>query len=972
MPNFWPYFDLASYGRMPVGSPIRYTYDGQVIQIKKAPPANWPTLPGGNPMPHDPLLEGGGYYQHHAKWGAYQYWPWQVTNEFHDRFPVSQNHVTMSGAVINNVQSLNELKIPEFGDKYANADWAAPWRLSYDTKLTSSGYRALDLIHFTGHHSMGPLVGEDYFLKDLIYHNATLAQNYFLGGSFRSSKGFFPTELGFSERLIPALKKLGVEWSVVGNVHLSRTLVDYPYLNDPGVDTLISPPNRADLQNESPHGGWVSLKMTNEQQVTHNKFPFASIPHWVRYVDPNTGEENRLAAIPVEQASSWEEGYLGSTKADPLKPFEGDARALGRTQYFVIAHDGDNSSGRAGSMDTWQAAYNVTYSDKGVEGMGIDEYLKRYPIPQDDVVHIQDGSWIDTRDSSSDPSWYHWRMPFGVWSGQLHKMNEVNGTSYEQRTDWNGKKIGHMVSFEYGYNYLERNFALLMPALNFAKTAEQIWLDGHPRHWQPASELDRQVTYSGNQLNPWMISYPTKGDEAKDYAGGACPAELAWYFLLPALDSGFGYYDENVDDHVKPTLSFNQSLHFSKPFVETRKAQDRTGPSVWWPQRYPYNPGSANVSKAEGWAALYASHEFAIYTYAYDLNGIKDIQVKVRTHRDKRINPRDIAHLVYNPERLKSFGKKLDPSKVSSWRSVPLKRRSLARDMNGVAWQEAVSSTMKIVPAQEIGDLYYAYFNEYRDQIIDYYIEATDTLGNVTRSEIQQVYVGSGLYRKNGNGKIVEDPAGDIEGMRPFFTDEPPQHAASVYIEPSSNTVAGGLLQRSMPGNPASWSAESSLTNLKNGYFHAYLTFPAADQGVKIRYRETLSGKTGGFLPSDTGIIVKKGVFSLNRFGQLTDGVPKGVSNYATVYYSSPYSGPTYMHYRPVGGVWTQVPGIEMKKSDIAGFLTLDLDTKEAEGIEAVFTDGKGKWDNNGGSNYRFPIGVSYLKGGKVYVGKPN
>ena len=88
-----------------------------------------------------------------------------------------------------------------------------------------------------------------------------------------------------------------------------------------------------------------------------------------------------------------------------------------------------------------------------------------------------------------------------------------------------------------------------------AKTAEQIWLDGHPNHWQPSTTVDTQVTYAGNQLNPWMISYPVKGNAAADYAGGANPAELAWYFLLPAMDSGFGYYDENKDDSVKPTHS---------------------------------------------------------------------------------------------------------------------------------------------------------------------------------------------------------------------------------------------------------------------------------------------------------------------------------------------------------------------------------------------------------------------------------
>ena len=90
--------------------------------------------------------------------------------------------------------------------------------------------------------------------------------------------------------------------------------------------------------------------------------------------------------------------------------------------YFVIAHDGDNSSGRAGSEETWNNSSDVTYSDPKVEALGVDEYLRQYPIK--DFIHIQDGSWIDTRDSSADPSWYHWHLPFGVWEGQRHSFNQ--------------------------------------------------------------------------------------------------------------------------------------------------------------------------------------------------------------------------------------------------------------------------------------------------------------------------------------------------------------------------------------------------------------------------------------------------------------------------------------------------------------------------------------------------------------------
>ncbi len=656
MPNFWAYYDVSQYASTPVGSPIRYTYDGQVINLKKSPPSNYTYyLPSGAPMPHDDLVT---YYSADAKTGAYLYWPPAVAGDMNTNANTGQIHVTMSGAVVNNVQDISTLQnVPG----YSNTSWGSSWRDRYNTLRTPGGNRTLDLIHFTGHHSMGPLVGPDYFLKDLIFQNVTLAQPYFLSTDFRSSKGFFPTELGFSERLIPTLAKLGVQWSVIGDNHFSRTLQDYPFLNDPGSDTLVSPPNRADLQNTSNVGSWVSVQMAHEQQTIRNKYPFASTPHWVRYVDPATGAESRVVGIPVNQNGSWYEGWEGQVTTDVvgLQSFEG---LVSQKQFFVIAHDGDNSGGRAGSQTTWYNGRSVTCS-AGVQCLGISEYLVSNTPVSTDVVHVQDGSWVDTRDSSSDPQWHHWKLPFGIWKGQFPAFNSATGLNLAPKTNLSGVQEGMTVSFEYGWHYLERNFALLQAALNYAKTSEQIWLDAHPNYWSPSTTVDGQITYSGNQLNPWMMSFPVKGDPNNDWVGGANPAELAWYFLLPAMDSGFGYYDENQDDIVKPTLSFNQSLYFSKPYVQDRLTQDRTGPSVWWPQRWPYNPGSANTDKSEGWTLHYFDNNFAIYTYAYDVSGISNIKVRVRTHSTKSINPSDNTSKVYDPATLKAAGvPNIDPT----------------------------------------------------------------------------------------------------------------------------------------------------------------------------------------------------------------------------------------------------------------------------------------------------------------------
>ena len=196
MPNFWPYFDLASFDTMSDGEPIRYFYAADVINEKKNPRPEWPRLPDSRPMPHDSLTQGG-YYPHHAKWGAYQYWPANSVEREAARFPLSQKHVTMSAAVINNVNSLNTTDIRELGERYNNPDWNRKWKGTHSYTRTAHNFPKLDLLNFTGHHSMGPLVGKDYFEKDLIFQRVTYKQNYFLGGDAQISSGFFPTELGF-------------------------------------------------------------------------------------------------------------------------------------------------------------------------------------------------------------------------------------------------------------------------------------------------------------------------------------------------------------------------------------------------------------------------------------------------------------------------------------------------------------------------------------------------------------------------------------------------------------------------------------------------------------------------------------------------------------------------------------------------------------------------------------------------------
>jgi hypothetical protein len=979
MPNFWPYYDVSKYDSLKVGDAIRYTYDGDVYLLKQNPPANYTYfLPkSGEPMPHDDLET---YYSHSAKQNAYTSWPPAAAKNNNTPHPQSQTHVTMSAAVVNNVQSF-AFNGNLLGYK---TNWASEWRDAYRTLKTTNGFKALDAIHFTGHHSMGPLVGPKYFLKDLIYHNVTLQQDYFLGSDFKSSKGFFPTELGFSERLIPTLRKLGIEWSVLGNNHYSRCLRDYPYLNMPGYDTLVSPPNRADLQNTYEYGEWETVRMAHEQQDIVNKFPFSNIPHWVQYVNPETGEVSKIAGIPVDQNASWREGWDGTAYPNEDNDDnynDGDLglskhldACNGRVPYFVIAHDGDNSQGRAGSWDVWMQS-NKVYSTEGTVGMGVEEYLKAHPIPEDDIQHVQDGSWVDTRDSSSDPDWYHWHIPMGVWKGQFADFNTANGTEFEIPTNFDGTPFGHAVSLEYGYHYLERNFALLQAALNYAETAEQIWLDTHPNYWSPKTAAEKEVTFEGNQLNPYMFSYPVKGDAANDYKGGANPAELGWYFLIASIDSGFGYYDENTDDNVKPTLSFNQSLHFTEPYVKENIAKDKTGPSMWEVQRYPTNPGSANAGKSEGWTKAYADNTFAIYTYAYDVSGIKDVKIYIREHKNKRMGPTDIAPRVYEPSKF-AGQPNVDVDQVGEWKAYPTKMRDLTPNINGVAWQTYIEAkNYEVVPAKKIGNTYYAYINDYRDVLIDYYMEATDNLGNVTKSQIFHTYVGAGKY-KNEDGVLVEDVNGDIEGTHMFFSDGTVvlQDQVTIFSEVKDESVTSHFLDFKDKGTDT-WNSQN-MTKVKNSkYFKTSFKFTRDAGCADVRTHAALSEK---YVPSKEGQCLAKGTYTLYEDGSIKDGSPDDIMNSVIIYFKPTNElSKACVHYRalpdPDGKGWTKAPGKEMEAVKNGWFnYTADL-RSDATGFEFLFNDCGDKWfkSSSNGNFINNSINDVNVDGNKLTSGIP-
>lgn len=122
------------------------------------------------------------------------------------------------------------------------------------------------------------------------------------------SKGFFPAEMAFSERMIPTLVKAGIEWVIVPNNHLSRACKNYTF--SPSGDNN-DPPNGADQVNPSQEN-WFSQSISRGC-TPNNAVPFAYRPHKAQYVDPESGKVYSITVVPSAMAMSWDDGYVYST-----------------------------------------------------------------------------------------------------------------------------------------------------------------------------------------------------------------------------------------------------------------------------------------------------------------------------------------------------------------------------------------------------------------------------------------------------------------------------------------------------------------------------------------------------------------------------------------------------------------------------------------------------------------------------------
>lgn len=103
-----------------------------------------------------------------------------------------------------------------------------------------------------------------------------------------------------------------------------------------------------------------------------------------------------------------------------------------------------------------------------------------------------------------------------------------------------------------------------------------------------------------------------------------------------------------------------------------------------------------------------------------------------------------------------------------------------------------------------------------------------------------------------------------------------------------------------------------------------------------------------------------------NSVAAAADVTDAASSNEAIIYYYTPYKNWTSVNIHHNGsGAWTTDPGVRMETA-CTDWTKATISLGNNSSFQAVFNNGSGTWDNNGGNNYTLTSGVHQVKNGQV------
>ena len=613
--------------------------------------------------------------------------------------------VSYSGGLIENIQSV--AGTGWISGRY-RSDWSSSYRLARSwTTFSGPSVPRLDVVIFPFHHALMPLLDESAMRKEIQTYKAIYTDAWGTGAPM--SSGFFPSEMAFSTRMAGVLADEGIEWSIVSGEKISRACVNWPAVFGSG-GTPCDPPNRADQLNPA-QGDYLRLSIDRGCSPAE-AYPYAFTPRRVRYVDPNTGVGKSIIAVPASQSLSWKDGYSPQGIADfdtlQAKAETGDTA---RPMLVVLAHDGDNAWG-GGHSYYMEATPNRVAQARAAQYVPtvVQRYLADHPVPANDFVHVEDGAWVNADGDFGSPQFWNWNWPLVNASGQ---PDPVNGWAEDAR-----------------------NWAVITAMQNRVDTAEKIHVAG------------------GGTVNARKIVYPHEGANA---------VERAWHYFLGGLNSGYMYYGTAIDMEVKPTVACNNAARLIDPVIAAAGAGgDQTGPTVWIPQRWPWNPGAQNFGGPHRQGSNYGPFtygpDFVVWTFAYDVSGITSSTLKWRVDLDGQRTLNNTENETY-----------AGGPGVSAWQSAPMNRRAFPA---GNVYNDPTIDFF--VMPQHIAEHFSAPIAGQSGKLIDYYVESVDVRGNITRSPIQHVYVGDGQGTTTPPSTIVTtSPNPPVAGQQVTISYDP-------------------------------------------------------------------------------------------------------------------------------------------------------------------------------------------------------
>ena len=818
--------------------------------------------------------------------------------------------MSYSGSLMDNVNSWGEVSENGYGPGWWDGNRTAS---SWTTTGAGGGSTRLDLLGFTHHHSLGPLLPKEVFRKEIqVFKQAwwkAWAKNANLSDH---SKGFFPTEMAFSRHLVDVLVDEGYDWSLVASHHISRTSPTWSQKANPegSYGIFSSPPNKADQLGPVINDGWWYGEGQVNAIRSWNVSPFAYQLHKVKYINPETGAEKEIIVVPSDDTLSYQYGFLdegtGKISAN-ISPFCNDSA---RPCIVIPSTDGDNAWG--GGSSSWDGAAPGLMNNGTFPPTTPQDFVNNFGAAAG-VIHVEDGAWIFPESDYGSPEFLKWIEP----PPKPNSSNNYPNTQIDLETP--------------GFATKFYSWAPMIAGANWCLTAEQM--------------IDESV-------DPWVIHDPYDNLGSDTFLNPNI-VERAWHIYLAGLDSGFNYYGGlGNDDEIKTSIATRRAVELLDSFVTGQKAtNDFTEPTVLKPQRFPYNPGWytfgwPNNTPQDGNFLKRMDSEFYVWTHAYDVSGITSIVVKLRKDND------GVNSMASNHNELYGGG-----SDVGTWVSIPMNQHvfpTTGAELTALADNGQIEYFDQGI-SPEVADYYWAKITEttmpgFRNNLLDYYIEAYDSHGNRHRSEIQHVWV-----EDDGNGG---PPPSDVS-----FSEDPRDCAPLTVtymanMGPLSNAPS---VKMWISFNEGIFFNEFAMTNNGGGEFEYTVdtnTIPDNAPSAIVYFQDGPESITD------------------NRNGQnwstfIRDcDAPVGPST--VTFSNAPACSPVTIDYRPNSHplqTATQVyahigfddysilwPGQVMTKV-AANLWRLTLTpTTDVTQLDVVFNNGASTWDNNESADWAFPL----------------